>query len=133
MPLRRLPPPEPPVPTAPTPTSPPAAATTPTLPAKARVRTFFAVALQIARRSPALEALARAVYSGDRLGLRRAARDIAQAILDGARDRGTGPLVRSVIDQQRRAAPLTRLRSSRPGRTPQAVAARARRSDKVTA
>jgi hypothetical protein len=103
------------------------------LSAKARVRTFFAVALQIARSFPALVALAKAVYNGDRLAVRRAAQLIAQSILDGARDRGSGPLVRSAIDQQRRTDPLTRLRPSRPGRTPQALAARARRSDKVNA
>lgn len=97
------------------------------------MRTFFAVALQIARTFPALVDLAKAVHAGDRLGLRRAALAIAQAVLDGARDRGTGPMVRSVIDQQRRTDPLTRLRPSRPGRTPQAVAARARHGDKVTA
>ena len=102
----------------------------PTLPANARVRTFFAVALQIARTFPALVDLAKAVHAGDRLGLRRAARAIAQAILDGARDRGTDPLLRSAIDQQRRTEPLTRLRPSRQGRTPQAVAARAHRADK---
>jgi hypothetical protein len=97
------------------------------------VRTFFAVALQIGRMFPALVALTNAVHSGDRLALRRAARTIADGILDGARDRAAGPLVRSVIDQQRRTHSLTRLRPSRPGRTPQAVAARARRSDKVNA
>ncbi len=97
------------------------------------MRTLFAVALQIARTFPALVNLAKALHAGDRLGLRRAAITMAQAVLDGARDRGTGPLVRSVIDQQRRTASLTRLRPSRPGRTPQAVAARARRGDKVTA
>lgn len=100
---------------------------------KARVRTFFAVALQIGRSFPALVALATAVYSADRLGVRRAARTIAQAILDGARDRGSGSLVRSVIDQQRRTESLTRLRPSRTGRTPQALAARARCSDTVNA
>jgi hypothetical protein len=87
----------------------------------------------MARSYPALVTLAKAVHSGDRLGLRRAAREIAHNILEGARDRGVGPLVRSVIDQQRRTDPLTRLRPSRPGRTPQAVAARARRGDKVNA
>ena len=56
---------------------------------------------------------------------------IADGVLDGARDRGRGPHVRSVIDQQRRSAPLTRLRPSRSGRTPQALAAR--RRDKVAA
>lgn len=101
--------------------------------ANARVRTFFAVALQMARMFPALVDLAKAVHIGDRVGLRRAACTIAQGILDGARDRGNSPLVRSVIDQQRRTDTLTRLRPSRPGRTPQAVAARARRGDKVTA
>ena len=100
---------------------------------KARVRTFFAVALQIARCFTALVAVTKAIYIGDRPGLRRAARDLAHGILDGARDRGTGPLVRSVIDTQRRTDPLTRLRPSRPGRTPQAVAARARRDAKVDA
>jgi len=103
------------------------------LPASPRVRTFFAVALQMARMFPALVDLAKAMHAGDRLGLRRAALAIAQAILDGARDRGTGPVVRSVIDQQRRTGPLTRLRPSRPGRSPQAVAARARRDAKVNA
>ena len=67
------------------------------------MRTFFAVALQIARMLPALVALTHAVYSGDRLNVRRAARTIAQGILDGARDRGSGPLVRSVIHQQRQS------------------------------
>lgn len=105
----------------------------PTLSVNARVRTFFAVALQIARSFPALVAIATAIYAGDRLAVRGAARILAQAILDGARDRGSGPLVRSVFDQQRRTGSLSRLRPSRPGRTPQAVAARARRSDKVNA
>jgi hypothetical protein len=63
--------------------------------------------------------------------MRRAARVIADGVLDGAHDRGRGQLVRSAIDQQRRSEPLTRLRPSRSGRTPQAVAAR--RSDKVAA
>ena len=54
-------------------------------------------------------------------------RSIAEAVLDGARDRGAGPLVRSVIDLQRRTDSLTRLRPSRPGRSPQAAAAAARR------
>jgi hypothetical protein len=113
---------------------PPAAtATTPTLPTSARVRTFFAVALQMARLFPELVALTKALHAGDRLAVRRAARTIAQGILDGARDRGSGPLVRSLIDQQRRTQSLTRLRPSRKGRTPQAVAAERRRGDKVTA
>lgn len=101
--------------------------------ATARVRTFFAVTLQLGRRYAELLGLVAALYAGNRLRLRRSARAIAEAILDGARDRGSGPRVRSVIDQQRRTAPLTRLRPSRPGRTPQAVAARARRKAKVAA
>jgi hypothetical protein len=52
-------------------------------------------------------------------------------VLDGARDRGRAGTVRSVIDQQRRTTPLTHLRPSRPGRTPQAAAAR--RNHKVAA
>jgi len=55
--------------------------------------------------------------------VRRASIMIADGVLDGARDRGRGQYVRSAIDQQRRSAPLTRLRPSRPGRTPQALAA----------
>jgi hypothetical protein len=96
------------------------------------VRTFFAVALQIGRMFPELVALSKALHAGDWLGVRRAARAIAQGILDGARDRGGGPLVRSVIDQQRRMESLTKLRRSRPGRTPQAVAAERRRGDRVS-
>jgi hypothetical protein len=95
------------------------------------VRTFFAVALQLGRCFSSLTELVRAGDNADRLAMRRAACAIANGILDGARDRGRGPLARSVIDQQRRTSPLTRLRPSRPGRTPQAVAAR--RNHKVAA
>jgi hypothetical protein len=52
-------------------------------------------------------------------------------VLDGARDRGTGPLVRSLIDQQRRSEPLRRTRPRRPGRTAQALAAK-RRNNKAS-
>lgn len=97
------------------------------------MRTFFAIALQLGRAYPALVALTRATYRGDELGVLRAARSIAEDILDAARDRGAGPLVRSVIDLQRRTEPLTRLRPSRPGRSPQAVAARVRHDAKVNA
>lgn len=97
------------------------------------MRTFFAIALQLGRKFSELVTLVTALYAGNRLSLCQAAHAIADAVLDGARDRGSGPLVRSVIDQQRKTAPLTRLRPSRPGRTPQAVAARARRSAKVAA
>jgi DNA-directed RNA polymerase specialized sigma subunit len=63
--------------------------------------------------------------------MRRDARVIAGGVLDGARDRGRGQMSRSVIDQQRRATSLTQQRPSRPGRTPQAIAAR--RNHKVAA
>jgi hypothetical protein len=101
------------------------------LPHPAPIRTFFAVALQLGRVFPSLIALTRAVGCADRFSVRRAAHEIADGVLDGARDRGRGELVRSVIDQQRRATPLKQLRPSRPGRTPQAVAAR--RNHKVAA
>jgi hypothetical protein len=58
--------------------------------------------------------------------VRRAAGALAEAILDGARDRGAGPLVRSLIDQQRRSEPLRHTRPRRPGRSSQALVARAR-------
>jgi hypothetical protein len=93
------------------------------------VRTFFAVALQLGRAFPSLVELTRAVDHCDRSGMRGAARLVADAVLQGARDRGQGPLVRSAIDQQRRTVPLTRLRLSRPGRSPQALAAK--RANKV--
>jgi hypothetical protein len=84
------------------------------------------VALQLGRVFPKLIELIRAVERGDRLALRRAASAIADSVLDGARDRGRGHHVRSAIDQQRRTDPLRRLRPSRTGRTPQALAARRR-------
>lgn len=100
-------------------------------PSPAPIRTFFAVALQIGRAFPNLIALTRAIAGADRFAMRRAARKIAEGVLDGARDRGRGVIVRSVIDQQRRTTPLTQPRPSRPGRTPQALAAR--RNHKVAA
>ncbi len=100
-------------------------------PPPAAIRTFFAVALQLGRVLPSLIELTRTIDRADPAGMRRAARVIADGVLDGAHDRGRGQLVRSAIDQQRRSEPLTRLRPSRSGRTPQAVAAR--RSDKVAA
>jgi hypothetical protein len=75
--------------------------------------------------------LALGVAEGDHVRLRRAARALADAVLDGARDRGTGPLVRSLIDQQRRSEPLRRTRPRRPGRTAQALAAK-RRNNKAS-
>jgi hypothetical protein len=90
------------------------------------VRTFFAIALQLARASYHLIELVGSVYAGDRARVRRAARALADAVLDGARDRGTDPFARSLIDQQRRTEPLRRTRARRPGRTSQAVVARRR-------
>ena len=90
------------------------------------VRTLFAIALQLARTFPRLVELIAGAYDGDRLRVRRAARALAEAVLDGARDRGTGPLVRSLIDQQRRSEPLLHTRPRRLGRTSQALVARAR-------
>lgn len=87
-------------------------------PPAAPVRTFFAVALQLGRVFPCLIELTRAVDNTDRSAMRHAARVIANAVLDGARDRGRGQHVRSVVDQQRRTEPLTRMRPSRRGRTP---------------
>jgi hypothetical protein len=55
--------------------------------ARAPVRSFFAVALQIARAFPALVALARALYTGDRLATRREACAIADAIRRRTRPR----------------------------------------------
>jgi hypothetical protein len=66
------------------------------------------------------------MYEGDRARVRRAARALAEAVLDGARDRGAGRFPRSVIDQQRRTEALRGTRARRPGRTSQALAARRR-------
>lgn len=91
------------------------------------VRTFLAVALQMGRAFPHLVDLAAAIFDGRRSDMRLASVAIATAVLKGARDRGGGNHVRTVIDIQRRSASLTRLRKSRKGRGPQAVAARKRR------
>jgi hypothetical protein len=106
----------------------------PAEPRNGAVRTTFAVALQLGRVLARLVALMCAAAIGDRAQVRRLAASIATAILRGARDRGRGRYVRSLVDQQRRRESLTRLRPSRPGRGPQAVAARRRaREDKVNA
>ena len=110
---------------------PPQSATPQRVHPTAAVRTFFAVALQLGRVFPSLIELIRAVERRDQRAMRRAASLIANAVLHGARDRGRGQHVRSVIDQQRRTKPLTGLRPSRSGRTPQAIAAR--RGAKVAA
>ncbi len=68
----------------------------------------------------------RAVATGNTDTARRAALAIAHAVLDGAKDRGAGPFIPSLLDQQRRDAPMDRLRERRPGRTSQALAARSR-------
>jgi hypothetical protein len=117
------------------PLSPPARPSEPPTPNTERpvaaVQTFFAVALQLGRTFPSLIELTRAIDQADSSSMHRAARVIAHSVLHGARDRGRGQHVRSAIDQQRRTASLTRLWPSRPGRTPQAVAAR--KSNKVAA
>jgi len=92
------------------------------------VRTFFTIALQLARAFPSLIDLLGGVYDTDRVRVRRAALALADAILDGARDRSADPFLRTRIDQQRRTEPLQRTRARRPGRTAQAVAARLRRA-----
>jgi hypothetical protein len=98
------------------------------------VRTTFAVGLQLGRAFVALVGIVTAIRCDDRRALHRCARRVVDAVLAGARDRGRGKLVRSLVDQQRRTAPLTRLRPSRKGRGPQAIAARRRaRGDKVNA
>lgn len=94
-------------------------------------RTFFAIALQLARTFPRLVDLIAGVYDGNRPRIRHAALALADAVLDGARDRSADPFLRSLIDQQRRTEPLQRTRPRRPGRTSQAVASR-RRSAKVS-
>ena len=54
-------------------------------------RTFFAVALQLARAFPRLVDLVAGAQQSDRARVRRAALALADAVLDGARDRGKGP------------------------------------------
>jgi hypothetical protein len=88
--------------------------------------------LQLARTFPRLIDLIAGAYDGDRPRVRRAARALAEAVLDGARDRGAGPLVRSLIDQQRRSEPLCHTRPRRQGRTSQALVARGRGMKKAT-
>jgi hypothetical protein len=100
-------------------------------PRAAAIRTFLAIALQLGRVFPWLLEVTRATGQADRSGMRRASRAGADSVLDGACDRGRGPYVRGAIDLQRRTEPLTRLRRSRSGHTPQAVAGR--RDDKVAA
>ena len=106
----------------------------PAEPRTGAVRTTLAVALQLGRVFARLVALVRAAANRDHPEVRRLAASIATGVLRGARDRGRGRHVRSLIDQQRRREPLTRQRPSRPGRGPQTVAARRRaREDRVNA
>lgn len=103
-------------------------------PQPAALRTLFAITLQLGRCFPELCALVRAHYQGDHLGIRRSTRALASGILRGARDRSRDRPLRTLHDQQSRTEPLRRLRPSRPGRGPAAVAARRRRRGaKVTA
>jgi hypothetical protein len=87
-------------------------------------RTFFAVALQLGRMFPLILLLLRATSTGETRRRRHAALAIADAVLDGARSRANRRFAPTLVDQQVRASPLRRLRPSRPGRTPQALAAR---------
>lgn len=81
------------------------------------VRTPFAIALQMSRSLACLLALVSAQYRGEHRARHGAARRLTDAILDGARDRGRGPRVRSVVDQQRRTRPLDHIRPRAPQST----------------
>src|SRR5262249_20705244 len=63
------------------------------------LRTTFAVTLQLARCFPALIALVLAGYADDPLGAHRAARQIADGIPRGARDRSRQSFPRTLHDQ----------------------------------
>lgn len=71
------------------------------------------MSLQLGRARPKLIALVAAAFLGDRVGTRRAARDVASVVLEGARDRSREPNKRSLIDQQERSDSLTRPRKHR--------------------
>jgi hypothetical protein len=90
------------------------------------VRTFFAVALQLARVFPRLVDLVRATANADTAARRRAAIAIARAVVDGARDRSASAFMPSLLALQRQDMRLSRSRPRRPGRTSQALAARRR-------
>jgi hypothetical protein len=83
--------------------------------------------LQLARVLPRLFELLHATRAGEPRRRRRVAEAIADAILDGAHSRSARRFVATIVDVQARTTPLTRPRPSRPGRSPQTVAARRRR------
>lgn len=76
-------------------------------------RTRFAVALQLSRGVPLLIAILAAAVSGDAARVRKSTLCLAELVLDGARDRGQGPLRRTRFDQEDRRGPLRRPRPAR--------------------
>jgi hypothetical protein len=76
-------------------------------------RTRFAVNLQLGRSFSSVALLVRYGYEGHTDSARAEARLISSAILSGARDRSRDPHLRTLRDQQRRAAPLQRKRPAR--------------------
>jgi len=68
-----------------------------------------------------------AAFGGDHVGTRRAARDVANIVLEGARDRSREKNQRSIVDQQERSDSLTRPRKRR------VIHKRKRRGAKVAA
>ncbi|MBK6532091.1 MAG: hypothetical protein IPF99_21565 [Deltaproteobacteria bacterium] len=76
------------------------------------VRTRFAVGLQLGRMFPTMLALLREQYGRDPAAS-QSARQIAQAVIDGANDRSRARHLRPVIDQQRRTEPLQQTRRRR--------------------
>jgi len=91
-------------------------------PGPRRQRSFFAVALQIGRVFHLVLDLLHTCLSGETSRRRELSKRLANAIIDGARPRGGRKYESTVVEAQSRSSPLTRLRPSRPGRTPQAVA-----------
>lgn len=94
------------------------------LPRPMRQRTFFGVALQLARAFPLVIGLVQATAAGESSRCHSLSLAIADAILDGARPRDLRRFSATVVDAQARSSPLSRHRPSRPGRTPQAIARR---------
>lgn len=76
------------------------------------VRTRFAVGLQLGRMFPTLLGLLRQQYADDP-GAMISCQQIAQAVIDGARDRSRDRHLRPLLEVQRRAEPLTQTRRRR--------------------
>jgi len=76
------------------------------------IRTRFAVGLQLGRMFPTLLGLVRQQYARDPAET-VSAELIAQAVIDGARDRSRDAHLRPLLDLQKRTAPLTRTRRRR--------------------